>query len=140
MVFHRFFCPFPVQVSTTFLGLFRHFFRAFPPSRHISYTVSLDDKTIITYSGLIISHCFALHPHEKHGLIKPELVIVELDLQVGVDHRLKAKSKYTVNGLRLQANVASAVLTQIVLECTCSVPKMYIQCRLNVGCIYIRYP
>ncbi len=30
--------------------------------------------------------------------------------------------KYTVNGLRLQANVASAVLTQIELECTCSVP------------------
>ena len=44
-------------------------------------------------------------------------------------------TKYTVNGLRLQANVASAVLTQIVLESTCSVPKVYIQCRLNVGCI-----
>ncbi len=43
--------------------------------------------------------------------------------------------KYTVNGLRLQANVASAVLTQIVLESTCRVPKVYIQCRLNVGCI-----
>ncbi len=30
-------------------------------------------------------------------------------------------NKYTVNGLRLQANVASAVLTQIEQECTCSV-------------------
>ncbi len=29
------------------------------------------------------------------------------------------------NGLRLQANVASAVLTQIKQECTCSVPKVY---------------
>ncbi len=33
--------------------------------------------------------------------------------------------KYTVNGLRLQANIASAVLTQIALECTSSVPKAY---------------
>ncbi len=32
--------------------------------------------------------------------------------------------EYTVNGLRLQPNVASAVLTQIELECTCSVPKV----------------
>ena len=32
--------------------------------------------------------------------------------------------KYTVNGLRLQVNVASAVLTQIELECFCSVPKL----------------
>ena len=32
--------------------------------------------------------------------------------------------KYTVNGLRFQANVASAVLTQIEHECTCSVPKV----------------
>ena len=27
------------------------------------------------------------------------------------------------------------VLTQIKLECTCCVPKVYVQCRLNVGCI-----
>ena len=45
----------------------------------------------------------------------------------------KNKEKYTVNGLRLQANVASAVLTQIELECTCNVSKVYVQCRLNVG-------
>ncbi len=37
------------------------------------------------------------------------------------DFLMKNKGKYTVNGLRLQANVASAVLTQIELECTCSV-------------------
>ncbi len=37
----------------------------------------------------------------------------------------KVKIKYTVNGLRLQANIASAVLTQIEQECTCSVPKVY---------------
>ncbi len=43
----------------------------------------------------------------------------------------KLNVKYTVNGLRLQANVASAVLTQIEQECTCSVPKVYMQCRLN---------
>ncbi len=43
------------------------------------------------------------------------------------------QTKYTVNSLSLQANVASAVLTQVKLECTCSVPKVYVQCRLNVG-------
>ncbi len=47
----------------------------------------------------------------------------------------KIKVKYTVNGLRLQANIVSAVLTQIEQECTCSVPKVYMQCRLNVGWI-----
>ncbi len=34
----------------------------------------------LTYSGLI-SPCFALHPYEKQGLIKPELVIVLVSLQ-----------------------------------------------------------
>ncbi len=29
--------------------------------------------------------------------------------------------------LRLQANIASAVLTEIELECPCSVPKVYKQ-------------
>ncbi len=31
-------------------------------------------KSIITYS-VLISYCFALHPYEKHELIKPEWVI-----------------------------------------------------------------
>ena len=31
---------------------------------------------------------------------------------------------YAINGFRLQANIASAVLTQIKLECTRSVPKV----------------
>ena len=38
--------------------------------------------------------------------------------------------KYTVNGVRLQANVASAVLTFIYRECSCSVPKINTQCIL----------
>ena len=45
-------------------------------------------------------------------------------------------TKYTVNGLRLQANVASAFLT---LECICSVPKVYVQCKLSVGVIHKQY-
>ncbi len=32
------------------------------------------DAFPITYS-VLISHCFALHPYEKHELIKPEWVI-----------------------------------------------------------------
>ena len=47
----------------------------------------------------------------------------------------KSKSKYTVNGFRLQANIATAVLTQIEQEYTCSVPKVYMQCTLNAGWI-----
>ncbi len=39
--------------------------------------------------------------------------------------------KYAVNGLRLQANVASDVLTQIEQERTCRKPKVYMQCMLN---------
>ncbi len=31
----------------------------------------------ITYS-VLISYCFALHPYEKHELIKPEWVIVKV--------------------------------------------------------------
>ena len=31
----------------------------------------------------------------------------------------------------MQANAASAVLTQIEQECACSVSKVYMQCRLN---------
>ncbi len=34
--------------------------------------------------------------------------------------------------------MASAVLTQIDLECTCSVPKVYVQCRHNVGCMRVK--
>ncbi len=30
----------------------------------------------ITYL-VLISHCFALHPYEKHELIKPEWVIID---------------------------------------------------------------
>ncbi len=54
-------------------------------------------------------------------------------IQQSVKQRIYCK--YTVNGLRLQANVASAVLTQIKQECTCSVSEVYVQCRLNVGWI-----
>ncbi len=32
-------------------------------------------------------------------------------------------------------DMGSAVLTQIELECTCSVPKVSVQCRLNIGWI-----
>ncbi len=39
---------------------------------------------------------------------------------------IQCSLKYTVNGVHLQANVASAVLTQLELECTCSVPKVYV--------------
>ncbi len=38
----------------------------------------------------------------------------------------------TVNSLRLQANIPSAVLTQIKLECTCSVLKVNMQCIVLV--------
>ncbi len=43
----------------------------------------LNGVMIITYS-VLISYCFALHPYEKHELIKPELVI---------DYVKKQKSK-----------------------------------------------
>ncbi len=33
------------------------------------------NSSLITYS-VLISYCFALHPYEKHELIKPEWVIV----------------------------------------------------------------
>ncbi len=39
----------------------------------VNYRGNLSKEPSITYSGLI-SHCFALHPYEKQGLIKPELV------------------------------------------------------------------
>ncbi len=70
----------------------------------------------------------------RHHLRKVELCML---LSAGIcwQYTLNFMYEYTINGLRLQANVASAVLTQVVLECTCSVPKVYIQCRLTVGCI-----
>ncbi len=39
--------------------------------------ISLIKSATITYS-VLISYCFALHPYEKHELIKPEWVIDHL--------------------------------------------------------------
>ncbi len=36
----------------------------------------MNNIVIITYS-VLISYCFALHPYEKHELIKPEWVIAK---------------------------------------------------------------
>ena len=47
--------------------------------------------------------------------------------------RKKKQTRLNLKGCALhscvQANVAGAVLTQINLVCTCSVPKVYVQCR-----------
>ena len=55
-------------------------------------------KSIITYS-VLISYCFALHPYEKHELIKPEWVIGVL---------------FTAT-LRMSANVHGMFLRQVGL-------------------------
>ncbi len=44
--------------------------------------------SVITYS-VLISYCFALHPYEKHELIKPEWVIV------GYNHNYESIGGYT---------------------------------------------
>ncbi len=38
---------------------------------HVNQLILSNKPNTITHSGLI-SHCFALHPYEKHGLIKTE--------------------------------------------------------------------
>ncbi len=53
-------------------------------------------------------------------IMKKKIMIINEGLQ-NLNNNVKFTNKYTVNGLRLQANVASDVLTQIKLECTESV-------------------